>query len=351
MNASFLFCGLLIAQPAAEPPIAGRPTDWSGVSGGPFVITLFAEPTELAAEDQLTLTLMITAADPGTTGNLRTLKRPTLAKLDSFRSFAVEDLDGGYNEYLSRHWSRYLLRPRNADVKEVPRLKFVYFNPRTGRYQTTYSEPVRLTVHPRTAPVAAVEVPPWIMQEWQDEQNEILEAYYRMAAPSLIERGWQKFVGSFGIYSNPWHDRLYARDGHSYMTGLALAVPPLLAVAWYAIWRRRNPDAARLSNIRRSRAAAVALRMLGQASDDSPRQVRHAVEEYLRARAGLPQSASTPREVAAYLGGSSLSCLGVDEIESLLRRCDDARFAPAPADPSFLVTEAGSLILKWDERS
>jgi hypothetical protein len=265
--------------------------------------------------------------------------------------FAVEDLDGGYEEYLSRHWFRYLLRPRSTQAKEIPRVKFVYFNPRTGRYQTTYSEPVPLTVRPRTAPVAAVEVPPWIMEEWKAEENETLGVYHRMAAASQFDRLWQEFVDALGVYSNPRYDRLYARDGGSYMTALALVTPPLLGVVWYAIWLRRNPDAARLANIRRSRAASAALRILAQTSDDSPRQVHHAIEEYLRARVGLPQSASTPMEVAAYLRGSSLSCLGADEIESLLRRCDDARFAPAPADPGFLVTEARGLILKWDERS
>jgi hypothetical protein len=269
--------------------------------------------------------------------------------LDTFRAFAVEDLDDSYMGNPPDRWFRYLLRPRNADVKEIPRLKFVYFNPRTGRYQTTYSEPVPLTVRPRTASVAAVDVPPWIMQEWKDEENETLERYYRMAAPSLVDRAWQRFVGSFGIYSKPWHDRLYARDGHSYLTALALAVPPLLAAGWYAIWRRRNPDAARLTHIRRSRAAAVALRMLGQDSDDSPRQVRGAVEEYLRARFGLPQSATTPAEVIACLRDSSPFYADSEEVGRLLRRCDDARFAPAPADPRGLVTDAKSLILRWDD--
>jgi len=341
----------MLSQPAAEPPVVGRPTDWSGAIGGPYIVTLHAAPTDLAAEDQLTLTVRIGVDEEGSAGNLAKLKRPALSKLDAFNSFAIEDLDENSTVDTPPRWYRYLLRPRSTGVKEIPRLKFVYFNPRTGRYLTTYSDPVPLTVRARTAPVPAVEVPPWIMQEWKDEGKETLEAYYRMAAPSPMQRGWQKFVGSFGIYSNPWHDRLCARDGDSYMTALALAAPPLLAVAWYAIWRRRNPDAARLANIRRSRAAAVALQMLGQASDDSPRQVRRVVEEYWRARVGLPQSATTPLEVIAYLRDSSFSCADPEEVGRLLRRCDDARFAPSRAEPSDLPAEARNLILKWDEWS
>jgi hypothetical protein len=351
VNAALLLCGLLVAQPAAEAPIAGRPTDWSGVSGGPYVVRLFAEPTELAAEDQLTLFVRIGVADEGSAGNLAKLRRPALAKMDAFKSFAIDDLDENATSEAPPRWFRYLLRPRNADVNEIPRLKFVYFNPRTGRYQTTYSEPVPLTVRQRTAAAAAVEVPPWIMQEWKDQENEDLEAYYRMAAPSLIERGWRRFFDSFGIHSNPRYDRLYARDGPSYWTALALAAPPLFATAWYAIWRRRNPDAARLAKIRRSRAGAAALRTLGQLADNSPQKVRHAIEEYLHARAGLPPSANTPSEIVGHLHSSSFSPAELEEVGSLLRRCDDALFAPSPVDVNGLSAQARNLILNWDDES
>jgi hypothetical protein len=353
VNSSLLLCGLALAQPAAEPPVAGRPLDWSGTIGGPYVVTIKAEPTDLPAEDQLTLTLVIAATDPGTTGNLRNLKRIALTKLDVFKAFAVEDLDGGYNEYLSRQWFRYLLRPRSTEVKEIPRLKIVYFNPRTGRYQTTYSDPVPLTVRARKAPVPVAEVPPWIMQEWKDEENELVALIPRMfePPPRSIDYWWRKIADAVGLSSTPYHDRLYARAGDSYITAFALVIPPLMGVAWYAIWRFRNPDAARRANICRSRAAADALRTLAQTVDDPPRRVRRALEDYLQARVGLSPSARTPPEVVAYLRGSSLSPLDVDEIERLLRRCDDARFAPSPAEPSVLIAEAESLILKWEERS
>lgn len=350
MNPPLLLCGLLLAQPLAEPPIAGRPTDWSGAVGGPYSVAVFAQPTELAAEEQLTLMVRIGTTDAG---NLATVKRPALAKLEAFKAFAVEDLDDYSEGNPPYRWFRYLLRPRNADVKEIPRLKFVYFSPRTGRYQTTYSEPVPLTVRPRTAPIPAVEVPPWIMEEWKAEENETFEDACRMLAksPRSVDYWWDKFASAAGVSSNRWFERLYARRGNSNMTAFALIVPPLLGAAWYAVWRRQNPDAARLANTRRSRAAAVALRMLAQAGDDSPRQVRCAIEEYLRARIGLPPSATTPAEVVAYLRGSSSSSADADEIAGLLRRCDDALFAPAPAAATGLVADAERLIIKWDKPS
>lgn len=341
MNASFLLCGILLAQPAAEPPIAGRPVDWSGIVGGPYVVTVSAEPRELTEEDRLTLTVQIVVANGGNVGNLRELKRPDIAKSETFKAFAVEDLDEHYAENPSRRWFSYLLRPRSSDVKEVPRLKLVYFNARAGRYQTTYSEALPLTIRSRTAPIAAVEVPPWIMQEWKAEEDELS----RLLLPSSIER-WRGLVG---MGSDPLHDRFYPRAGQPLALGLVLTTPPLLAVVWYAIWRRRKPDEARAAKMRRSRAAAIALRTLADAGEDSPRHVRQAVEEYWRAKAGLPKSASTTPEVVDHIRGSSFSRTVPEEVGRLLQRCDDARFAPAPADTGSLIAEAKSLVLKWDE--
>src|SRR6478672_9456 len=118
MNASLVICGLLLAQPVGEPPIAGRPGDWSGVSGGPFAVTLTADRTELTAEEPLTLTVRFAVAPGGNAGNLRDLARPALAKLDAFKTFAVEDIDDTFvADDPPRREFRYRLRPRSADVK------------------------------------------------------------------------------------------------------------------------------------------------------------------------------------------------------------------------------------------
>src|SRR5437588_4706094 len=88
-----LFCVLVVLNPAAyaagspEPPVVGRPLDFSGAVGGPFTVTAAAEPTEVTAEEPFTLTLRI--AGPG---NHAQLARPDLRKLDRFAGdFAVED--------------------------------------------------------------------------------------------------------------------------------------------------------------------------------------------------------------------------------------------------------------------
>ena len=107
-------------------------------------------PTEVTAEEPLTLTLRI--AGPG---NLADIARPVArqARMPSSRlpsrTWTIDFVPGDP----PRREFRYRIRPRTADVKEIPRFKFVYFNPRimpaSRGYQTTYAEPVPLTVKPR----------------------------------------------------------------------------------------------------------------------------------------------------------------------------------------------------------
>jgi hypothetical protein len=341
VNASLLLFGLLLTQPGAEPPVVGRPTDWSGAVGGPYLVTLIAEPTELTAEDRLSLTVRIAAADGSSAGNLRTLKRLALSKLETFKAFAVEDLDDSFSENPPHRWFRYSLRPRSADVKEIPPVKFVYFHPRAGRYQTTYTEPIRLTVKPRPSIPAGEpidELPGWLVN-----RRSVDEVVERAASPFL---GWtEAALGNLGIPFDA--EAWFGHGGSSLLAlGLVLAAPPGACVLWFLLWRRHNPTAAWLAQVRRSRAAAIALKVL-HGSDGNPRRVASALLDFLHERAGLSRAAVTPAEVSAALTGETRKHLKSRTV-AMLQACDEARFAASAAPQNELSAAAESLILDWE---
>jgi hypothetical protein len=333
-------CAFLPAQAGADPPVVGRPPDWSGAVGGPFTVALHAEPTELAAEDPLTLTVRITGA-----GNLRDLRRPALGTLEAFQPFAVEDLD---DRFVAgdppRREFRYRLRPRSAGVPEIPRLKFVYFNPRAtaGRgYQTTYSNEVPLTVKPRVAakPVETIgEVPDWMLEIATTE--EIVGA-----GPATWQVWAQYLLGKLGVR---WDAGQHRRGTAWTAVAVALLAPPIVCGVWLVLWRRVNPGAARVARARRSRAAAVALRALEAADDDPPRRVVVAVLGYLHDRAGAPLSARTPADVYRHLADQGVAAGLLEQTVTLMRRCDAARFAPAVGESDALVEDGQKLILEWE---
>jgi hypothetical protein len=324
---------LVVILGDVSPPIVGRPVDFSGAVGGPFVVQWHADRTQIVAEEPIALTIRLTGP-----GNLAEMPRPDLAKLESFKPFAVENVD---DRFIAgdppRREFRYRVRPRTPTVTEIPRFKLVYFNPRivpaSRGYQTTYAEPLPLAVKPR-----AVEAPPEV-PGWMLEPPATDDLY---GPPPPI---WQV-----------WLDRLRERigveseepaGGLGWLIATALIAPPAICFVIWAVWRRLYPDAAKLTAGRRSRAAAVALRALDR-SDGHAERIAAAMIEYLRNRAGLSSPATTPAEIGDSITALDLCNPPIAATIAVLQRCDAARFAAEPPADSALATDAAKLVLDWE---
>lgn len=134
---------LLASDPVV--PIAGRPVDFSGAVGGPFVVTMKLDKTEVRLEEPATLTITITGP-----GDLSKVKRPNLKEKPNWNSkFTIDD---GPVREPNDHCKEfdYLLRAKNHLAYYLPPLKFVYFNPATKpaslAWQTTYSDPIEINL-------------------------------------------------------------------------------------------------------------------------------------------------------------------------------------------------------------
>jgi hypothetical protein len=216
---------------SAQPPIVGRPMDFSGAIGGPFVVTMSIDPSQVAIEEPFTLTLRIVGP-----GNLNEIARPALGKSDAFSLFAVDDLDDTFTDRAppSRTF-RYRLRARSEKATQIPAFKFVYFNPAivpaSRGYQTTYAQ--GFEVHVERLPVTIGRVPEFINREWEAEKT-------RPATSSgSIDWVLYQIADLFGIY--------VPAIGTQSKSAWAAAIcfPPALCVIWYIIWRRSYSRLAR----------------------------------------------------------------------------------------------------------
>src|SRR5437879_3845047 len=126
---SWLFCICLLMQVETsggghkfEPPVSGRPANFSGAVGI-FRVATRAEPTELRAEDPLTFTVRVAGS-----GALEEVRRPELRHMPRFvKQFHIENLGDRYLPEEKAHEFEYRLRPRSAQVNEIPSLPFVYY--------------------------------------------------------------------------------------------------------------------------------------------------------------------------------------------------------------------------------
>jgi hypothetical protein len=325
------------ARVPASPPLVGRPVDFAGAVGGPFVVQWIAQPTTVTAEAPLTLTLRVIGK-----GDLAAMPRPALGKLAAFKSFAIEDLD---DRLIAgnppRREFRYRVRPRSASVKEIPRFKFVYFNPRiipTIRgFQTTYADALPLTVKPKPAATATPpEVPSWMLtppatDELLGRPRKTWEVWLDRVRESIGQRDSE--TSAFGKWL---------------LVAEALLLPPLVCGVGMAIWRRVYPDAARLAAGRRSRSAANALRGIDRAGSDRPDLIAAAMISYLHDRIGLPTAASTPSEMATSLADNDCPALLIAMTVAVLNRCDAVRFGPGSADDDALAADAAKVVVDWE---
>jgi hypothetical protein len=289
-----------------------------------------AAPTELQAEDILTLTVSITG-----NGTLREIPRPDLRRLPRFtRQFEIENAADRYDPGTKTREFDYRLRPRTAAVKEIPPLPFVFFNPKTlpaeKGYETTVAAPIALTVRPRTqvsparveGPAAAVELP---------------ASVYSLVEASTVLR----------------YDPPFTLPTPGVLAFLFIG-PPAVASLWYIVWRRLSPDAARQVRKRRSRAAQQALKALQRSrkleAAALAEQTEAIMARYLHQRLDLLPVEPTPAEVAHHLerAGSS-PALGRD-VARFFADCDAARFAPGLLDKANNWTAtAARLVLALEE--
>lgn len=264
-------------------------------------------PTTTVVEGRdLNATLVISGAV-----NPTEIEKPDLKKVRAFDLFEVIDVSDPPRTPQDKevHFN-YKLRPRNRTVTQVPWLDFRFFSlgapPGKDPYRFTRADSVPITV---TEPPPKPVVP----------MTEADHLFHITTGPDVLR-------SSFTPCKWAWM--------------AATLFGPLVATAWYLVWRRIFPDPARMAMLRRSRAARRATDTIRKANrtPDPPVTISVAVLSYLRTRFPLPESAVTPSEIAVALVEAKVAPEMAEQIADVFRDCDRARFAP-PSDSGVSLAE------------
>ncbi len=313
---SFILC-------AQEPPLAGRPANFSNLVGS-YRITSSASPTEVRVEEPLLLTVRISGQGPAEYQPRREHLR--LFPEDFSQQFYVEALPEQDRQLpQEKAWEfAWRLRPKHQNVKEIPALELVYF--RSAKYQTSLTAPIALQVKAR--PEVSVKVDPEIV-----------------AARELPPRFCQWHLG----LEVPWPPRSFVFGGPTWWWLVLGCLPPLVCSCWYWSWRRNSE--ARMAINRTGQAARWALQALVR--PDKAADVVYlvnVVDEYLRRRFDFPAAEPTPTEAARHLFKRGLPRPLTQRLADFFQACAAVRFAPGQ-QPEPLVDEAVQLILALEAKS
>lgn len=315
-------------------PEVGRPAGWFSYAIGSRVQARFqAEPTEIVLGEAFTLTLTIASVV-----NPAEVERPPLRDWEEFADFQIEDVPDPPDAItVQQRRFVYRVRPRRAGTFPLPALEIAYFDPTIRppankpelafpRTFTDVAGEVQVTVRPAppqpatvAQPLILVELPP-TLSSWKSPEQ---------LSRSL--RGTGQWTQG-GLW---W--------------GIGIAFPPIVALSLYLVWRSNNPDAARLAQLRRQRAARRLLDALrhwethgdttAYTFDAALAELRREVQQYLHDRWGLPATAQTGNEIANFLQSTALAPaeapaeVAAEVVRQLFAMIDALRFAPKPCSP------------------
>lgn len=116
-------------------PSEGRPSDFQGAVGD-FSMDVYTKPAKVKVGDPVVVRMII-----GGDGNLDTVSAPNIVVGDDIKTYEPQvTKEDGKKIY------EQILIPKSDKVKQIPEIRFSFFNPKTGKYKTISKGPFSLNV-------------------------------------------------------------------------------------------------------------------------------------------------------------------------------------------------------------
>ena len=317
-------------------PEEGKPADFQGAVGH-FSLDVTAVPSRAQVGEPVTVTMTVQGD-----GNFDTVTAPQPGGgLSRFKTYAPQLRKG--NEEQGKKVFEQVLIPLDTSAREVPPVRFSYFDPTSGRYETLTREPLPLTVSP--APV--------------QERVNVIDRQPANSSPITPSEPLgrdivyiKEALGPFRRAGMRWYDSL------GWWLGAISPLMMLLISEAIRRWRERlaqDPSIGRASGaLKRALSQCQAARRLQGGKDVGAcyAEVFRAVQRYVGDRFNLPSEGLTTAELDASLRPRGAPAQLVHDLSALLDHCDAARFAPSSvaSDQMASTIQTAESVLKRLER-
>ena len=283
------------------PPTNNRPAWFSGAVGI-FDLRIVADPTRVKVGEPITLTIRVTDLTTGKV-NLDYLAAPLFDRVSALTdNFKVPDKPlGGTVQGRTKTFTQ-TIRPRNDSPTEIPALPFTSFNPATGEYKTSWSDPIPLQVE-------AVET---------INSGDLVGANQSSMAPS------KPIEVEGGILANYTGNSLLHSDTVSLTSSLVavVAIPPVscIVILFGLLYLKH----AKTPSFKHKNATKHAIRTIKNSAKLSPNQQAVQLSRALRT---LQHDCNNDFST---------------QMDELLKRCDASQFGGLP--DTHLAKDAASLV-------
>lgn len=313
-------------------PAAGKPAGFSANNVGQWRVNTEVTETRIALGQPTTVRVILEGQ-----GNLKNVSLPPLAVPAGLRAFDPTTTDrlSSRGALGGRRVQEYLVMPQQTGTFTLPGLAFPYFDPEEGRYQTSRTDPIEITVEAGTSgatgtqPTASAEAPKNVLLAGGLKPLRH-QAVFEPQGPSLWDRS----------FFFP-----------------ALIAPPILffsVLLGGALRQRLGREDAESSRKRRARAARARLAAAEKLKADGPPdafygEVEKALLHFLEAKLEGPIAGLTREGLDARMAQARIAAEKRAQVLAVLEACDAARYSPAGGESvrSRILDQAEAAMEGW----
>ncbi|MFV0265521.1 MAG: BatD family protein [Draconibacterium sp.] len=292
--------------------LPAAPKDFMGGVGN-FSVSSQISSENVTTNDAVTLTLKING-----NGNIRLVRTPELQLPSDFEVYdprATDNVKASDNGVSGTKTIEYLFQPRFEGDYTIPSIKFSWFNPSSGRYESAATPEYTLHVTKGTEEQSATVVSSLRKEDLQLIGKDI--RYIQQGNPSLRAKG-DTFYGSVLFYL------LYAGSA-------------LLFVILYIVYRKKARENANIALMRNKKANRVATKRLKAAAGFMKQNNNEAFHDailkafwgYLSDKLGIPVADLNRESAVAGLHSKNVDQQVITDFEDVIGQCEFARYAPA----------------------
>lgn len=289
-------------------PEEGKTTDFNG-SVGDFEMEASISPSEVKAGDPVTLRAGVRGS-----GNFNTV---TIPKIETGNNFKVYEPQVK-QEARQKDFEQVII-PLDESIREIPALRFSFFNPDTGKYQTILKGPFPLNV----------------LAPDKREDFKIIDSH---ASAVLTSAEKEEKLGRDIVYIKPEAGKLSKQGEYLYKnkTFLLLQVFPFLFFSVIYIQelrsRRLKTDLRYARKLSAPKKARTGLNKAGNylsqgRNKDFYDTLFSSLREYLGDRFHLPSQAITIDIIDAVLKPKGASIETLNKLRDIFNDCDTARYS------------------------
>jgi hypothetical protein len=284
-----------------------KPESFKGAVGQ-FSLSSELNKNTTKTNEPLSLTLNISG-----TGNVTLLTVPELnlpAGMEKYDPKSTEQVTR-QNKISGKKSIEYLIVPRNAGKKEIPPVKFSYFDPNKKSYVTLSTPPYNITVEQGTGDQSYAGMSKEDVKLLGDDIR-----YIKTSPASLHQRG-EVLIDDIGFW-----------------TTVAL---PFFALIGAVMWKRREDRlSGNISLMRYQKAQRISVKrlktakalMLADKQTDFYTEISLALFGYLEDKLHIPKSEFTLDRASAELRNSKVNESLIAGIVNCAEKCEYIRFAP-----------------------